>query len=172
MLLGYLFIFIARVTDVSLFTIRMLCIVRGMKRQAAIIGFFEIIIYITALGKVVSGLSDYRNLIVYALGYACGNYVGSLIEEKIAIGKITAQIVCQYPNGQNLAERLRNQGFGVTLIEGEGRDGKREILNVMLERKDTKNLYAVIDELEKRPFVTVFDIRSIKGGYFTKRKRR
>ncbi|SHJ99359.1 DUF2179 domain-containing protein [Paramaledivibacter caminithermalis] len=172
MLLGYLFIFAARVMDVSLFTIRMLLIVRGKRLQAAIIGFFEVIIYITALGKVVSGLSDYRNLIVYALGYACGNFIGSLIEEKLAIGKITAQIICQHCDGQLLAKKLRNNGFGVTLVEGEGRDGKRQILNVMLNRKDTKNLYNALDELENKPIVTVFDIRSIKGGYFTKMKRR
>lgn len=172
MLFSYLFIFFARVTDVSLFTIRMLFIVRGKRKQAAIIGFFEVIIYITALGKVVSGLSDYRNLLVYALGYACGNYVGSFIEEKLAIGKITAQIVCKHYNGQNVAEKLRDEGFGVTVVEGEGRDGMRNILNVMLNRKDIRSLYRVIDSLKERPFVTVFDIRSIKGGYFTKMKRR
>lgn len=172
MLFGYLFIFIARVTDVSLFTIRMLFIVKGKRLQAAMIGFFEVIIYITALGKVVSGLSDYRNLIVYAFGYACGNFVGSFIEEKLAIGKITAQIVSRHYDGRLLAENLRNQGFGVTLVEGEGRDGKRHILNVMLNRKNIKKLYGILDQLEERPFVTVFDIRSIKGGYFTKMKRR
>jgi len=171
-LLNYLFIFIARVTDVSLFTVRMLFIVRGKRRVAAVIGFFEVIIYITALGKVVSGLSDYRNLIVYALGYACGNVVGSLIEEKLAIGKITAQIVCKQCKGQNLAQELRDKGFGVTLVEGEGREGKRYILNVMLNRKDIRNLYSVIDNQEEKPFITVFDIRSIKGGYFTRMKRR
>ncbi|MCG8540799.1 MAG: DUF2179 domain-containing protein [Clostridia bacterium] len=172
MLFNYLFIFIARVIDVSLFTIRMLFIVRGKRMQAAIIGFFEVIIYIVALGTVVSGLSDYRNLIVYALGYACGNYVGSFIEEKLAIGKITAQIVCKHGNGHRLAEKLRDNGFGVTLVEGEGRDGKRHVLNVMLNRKDTNDLYKILDPLEQKPFVTVFDIRSIKGGYFTKMRRR
>lgn len=172
MLFNCLFIFAARVTDVSLFAIRMLFIVKGKRLQAAIIGFFEVLIYITALGKVVSGLSDYRNLIAYALGYACGNYLGVFIEEKLAIGKITAQIVSMHHNGRCIAEKLRDEGFGVTLLEGEGRDGKRYVLNVMLNRKDIKNLYRVIDQLEKKPVVTVLDIRSIKGGYFTKMKRR
>ncbi|SKC92491.1 DUF2179 domain-containing protein [Maledivibacter halophilus] len=172
MLLGYLFIFIARVADVSLFTIRMLFIVRGKRVQAALLGFVEVIIYITALGKVVSGLSDYRNLLVYALGYACGNIVGSFLEEKLAIGKITAQIVCSHCDGKILAENLRDEGFGVTVVEGEGRDGKRYILNVMMNRKNIKKLYNILDQLEKRPVVTVFDIKSIKGGYFAKMKRR
>lgn len=169
---SYLFIFIARVTDMSLFTIRMLMIVRGKRLQAALLGFVEVIIYVTALGKVVSGLSDYKNLLVYALGYACGNFVGSFLEEKLAIGKITAQIVCPHCDRQLLAQKLRNEGFGVTVVEGEGRDGKRHILNVMLNRKNIKKLYSILDHLEEKPVVTVFDIKSIKGGYFTKMKRR
>jgi len=171
MLLGYLFIFLARVVDVSMATIRMLFIVKGRRVEAGILGFFEVIIYITALGKVVSGLSDYRNLLAYALGYACGNYVGSLIEEKLAIGKLTAQIVSQHDQ-HDLIEILRDNGFGVTVIEGEGREGKRQILNIMLERKNIKKLYNIIDSMEEQPFVTIFDVRSNKGGYITKMKRK
>ena len=92
MILNYFFIFFARVLDMSLFTMRMLFLVRGKRLSAAALGFFEVMIYVTALGKVVNGLSDFRNLLAYALGYACGNYIGSLLEEKLAIGKITAQI--------------------------------------------------------------------------------
>lgn len=172
MLIGYLLIFIARVTDVSMATVRMLFIVRGKRVQAGILGFFEVIIYITALGKVVSGLSDYRNLFAYALGYACGNYVGIMIEEKLAMGKLTAQIVFPHNNDQGVAEILRNNGFGVTVLEGEGKNGKRHIFNVMLERKNIKKLYEVLETLEEEPFVTVFDIRSNKGGYVAKMKRK
>lgn len=172
MILNYFFIFFARVLDMSLFTMRMLFLVRGKRLSAAALGFFEVMIYVTALGKVVNGLSDFRNLLAYALGYACGNYIGSLLEEKLAIGKITAQIVCPHCDKHDLAENLRENGFGVTVIEGEGKYGKRHVLNVMLERKDIKKLYEIIDEKEAKPFVTVFDIRSIKGGYFTKMKRK
>ncbi|MDK2920307.1 MAG: hypothetical protein PWQ37_3040 [Candidatus Petromonas sp.] len=172
MIFGYLFIFFARVLDVSLFTIRMLFIIRGKRLYAAILGFFEVIIYITALGKVVSGLSDPRNLIAYALGYACGNYVGSFIEEKLAIGRITAQIICPHCDEHHLARLLRDNGFGVTVLEGEGKEGKRHILNVMLDRKNINKLYHVLEQSDAEPFVTIFDIRAIKGGYFTKMKRK
>lgn len=172
MILNYLFIFFARVVDMSSSTLRMLLIVRGKRIYAAALGFFEVLVYVTALGKVVSGLSDYRNLLAYALGFACGNYVGSYIEEKIAIGKITAQIISSVREGNYIAKLLRNNGFGVTVIEGEGKEGKRYVLNVMLERKNIDKLYSVLDEMEEPPFVTVFDIRSMKGGYFTKMKRK
>ncbi len=172
MIFGYLFIFIARVTDMSLFTLRMLFLVKGRRLTAAALGFVEVIIYITALGKVVNGLSDYRNLLAYALGYACGNYLGSYLEEKLAVGKLTAQIVCSHCDRHQLAEKLRQEGFGVTVVEGEGKHGKRHILNVMLARKNVRKLYNVVESTESNPFVTIFDIKSIKGGYFTKMRRK
>ncbi|RKD21634.1 Uncharacterized protein YebE, UPF0316 family [Caminicella sporogenes DSM 14501] len=172
MILNYFFIFSARVLDMTSSTLRMLMLVRGKRLYAAILGFFEVIIYVTALGKVVNGLSDYRNLLSYALGFACGNFVGSYIEEKIAIGQITAQIICSNKNGNYLARLLRTNGFGVTAVEGEGKEGKRYVLNVMLDRKNIKKLYDIVDEMEEKPFVTVFDIKSMRGGYFTKTKRK
>lgn len=90
---GYMLIFFARICDVSLSTVRTLMVVQGRKFHAATIGFFEIIIYIAALGKVVSGLDDPGNLLAYALGFASGNYAGIFIEEKIALGNFTAQVV-------------------------------------------------------------------------------
>jgi len=79
LILGYLFIFGARILDVSMATVRMLMIVRGKRLQAALIGFFEVIIYVVALGKVVSGLSDPGNLLAYALGFASANYIAYTI---------------------------------------------------------------------------------------------
>ena len=90
---GYLFIFAARVCDVSLATIRTLMVVRGQKLYAAIIGFFEVIIYILALGKIFSDLSNPLNLLFYALGFATGNYVGTFLEGKLAVGVFTAQVI-------------------------------------------------------------------------------
>jgi len=85
LLLGYALIFFARVVDVTLATIRTLMVVQGRKVQAAMIGFFEVGIYITVLGKVVSGLDNPFNLLAYCAGYAAGNYVGITIENKIAL---------------------------------------------------------------------------------------
>ena len=90
MILGYLFIFFARVVDVTCSTIRTLMVVQGRKLHAAIIGFFEVTVYITALGKVVDSLDNPMNLLVYGLGFACGNYVGIMVENRIALGNLGA----------------------------------------------------------------------------------
>lgn len=171
LVLGYLFIFGARILDVSMSTVRMLMIVQGRRVYAAIIGFFEVIIYITALGKVVNGLSNPGNLLAYALGFACGNYIGIFIEEKIALGNLTAQVVLN-GNIDEVVDELRGKGYGVTVIEGLGKNGIRRILNITLKRKDLKNLHEILKSLDNEAFITVSNTKHISGGYFSTIKKK
>lgn len=163
LLAGYAFIFCARVIDMSLSTMRTLMIMRGKRFQAAIIGFFEVIVYIVALNKVVGGLDNPTNLLAYALGFATGNYVGISIEEKLAIGLIMVQIIS---SDSSLSETLRAKGFGVTTLEGLGKDGPRYVLMVSLPRKALNQLMELIDKVDETAFIMVLDTRSIRGGYF------
>ncbi|MGI6144568.1 MAG: DUF2179 domain-containing protein [Peptococcia bacterium] len=167
---GYFFIFFARILDVSLMTMRTLMVVRGQKLYAAIIGFFEVIIYIVALGKIFNDLSNPLNLISYALGFATGNYVGSWLEEKLAVGTFTVQVIT-LKEPLALTEILRDEGYGVTVIEGEGREGRRYILQIILQRKRFKHLRKVIDEWDQESFWTIFDARSTRGGVFTQSRK-
>lgn len=171
LIMGYLFIFFAKVSDVTLATVRMIMVVKGRRIQAALIGFFEIIIYVLAIGKVLSGLNNPINVIAYALGFATGNYLGIFVEEKMALGSIIVQVISQ-GNSMQIAERLREEGFGVTVVEGYGRQGMQHLLNIMMQRKSLHKLYQIVDEHDKKAFVTVTDARTIKGGYFTRLKRR
>lgn len=170
--LGYLLIFIARISDVSLATMRTLMVVQGRRRQAAIIGFFEVIIYVTALGKVVSGLNDIGNLLAYALGFACGNYIGIFVEEKIALGNLTAQVILKGSENQELINILREKGFGVTVLQGYGKEGSREVLNITLNRKDLDVLRNILEENDSSAFITVNTTKPISGGYFTSVKKK
>lgn len=171
LILGYALIFLARVVDVTLSTIRTLMVVQGRKVQAAIIGFFEVGIYVTALGKVVSGLDNPFNLLAYCAGFACGNYVGITIENKIALGNLSAQIILKTAENHDLVDKLRKSGFGVTIIQGVGINGPKEVLNIALNRKDLNKLRKTINEFEKDAFVTVNSINPISGGYFNTVKK-
>lgn len=162
-ILGCLFIFVARVIDVSLSTMRMLLIVRGKGPYAAFVGFFEVIVYVIALNQVVGNLDKPINLIVYALGFATGNVVGSLIEEKLAIGLTTIQVITK---NEELCKVVRNEGFGVTVLEGRGKDGSRQILLVSLSRKELPTLLDLIESKDDAAFVTIMDTKATKGGYF------
>jgi len=164
LIFGYLFIFGARVVDVSLATIRMLMIVRGRRLEAAVIGFFEVSVYIWALGRVVSQLSNPVNLLVYALGFSTGNYVGSLLEERLAMGYVTLQVITRTESGQALTEGLRDRGFGVTTFLGEGKEGPKTILLVSVKRKLLPAVMKYIDSQAQDAFITVLDTRRLVGG--------
>ncbi len=172
MLLGYLFIFVARVIDVTCSTIRTLMVVQGRKLQAAVIGFFEVTIYITALGKVVDSLDNPMNLLVYGLGFACGNYVGIMVENRIALGNLGAQIILKSSGNKELIDILRGNKFGVTIMDGYGIDGPREVLTVALNRKDLAKLKSIVYSYDPKAFITVSSINPISGGYFSTIKKK
>ncbi|WP_416198538.1 MAG: UPF0316 protein [Sporanaerobacter sp.] len=169
---GYLLIFFARIADVSMSTFRTLMVVQGRRAQAAVIGFFEIIIYVMALGKVVNGLSDPGNLLAYALGFACGNFVGITIEEKVALGNLFAQVILKGTQNEELLNKLREEGFGITVVEGYGKEGTRQILNIALNRKDLDSLKRIIYESDSDAFITVNSIKPVSGGYFVPIKKK
>lgn len=171
LLAGYLIIFTSRVVDVSMSTMRTLMVMQGRKVQAAFIGFFEIMIYVTALNKVVSGLDNPLNLLAYALGFACGTYVGITIEGKIALGNLSAQVILKTSDNFELIEALRDNGFGVTVLEGQGKEGKREILSIAMNRKDLDTLRDLVNKFDDKAFITVNSINPVGGGFFSAIKK-
>lgn len=164
------FIFLARVTDVSMATIRTLMIVRGKRYYAALIGFFEVIIYILALNQVVNSLDKPLNLIIYALGFAAGSFTGSFLEEKMAIGNVSAQLIINQ-NGLEIIDVLREEGFGVTVVDGEGRDGLKKVLFISLKRKDLPKFKNIINDLEEEKFLVIMDAKKTMGGYYRQRRK-
>jgi len=170
LIIGGLLIFVARVTDVSLGTIRTLMIFKGERIYAALIGFVEVIVYIIALNQVVTTLDNPFNLIIYALGFAAGNYFGSFFEEKMAIGQITVNIITN--NNNKLVASLREGGYGVTVVEAQGLEGSKQILFVTLKRRDLNHLFELVDENVNAKFINILDSRSTRGGHFRPGKRK
>ncbi len=150
-------------------TIRMLMIVRGKRIQAAILGFFEVTIYIVALGQVVQNIDNTYSIIAYALGFSTGNFLGSYLEEKMAMGFLTVHVISK-EYADELVSKLREAGYGVTVVNGMGRYRLRKLLYITLRRKDLSTLLALIEREDKEAFVTVMDTRAIKGGFLFNRK--
>lgn len=171
LVIGYILIFLSRLIDVSLGTMRTLMVVQGRKWAAAIIGFVEITIYVVVLGKVVNSLDNPFNLLSYSLGFATGNFVGIMIENKIALGKLAVKVILKSEDNTQIIEELRDAGFGVTVVRGSGKEGKREILNIIIDRKKLKNLQRLLSETEETAFITVSSINPISGGYFAPKKK-
>ncbi|WP_218070313.1 DUF2179 domain-containing protein [Desulfuribacillus alkaliarsenatis] len=171
LLFGYLFIFGARILDVSMGTIRMLMLMRGQKYYAAFIGFFEVIIFIVVLGIVVNELENPINLIMYGLGFATGNIVGGWLEEKLAVGFLNVQIISKN-HSKTLTEVLRESGYGVTVIDSHGWEGERDILNLQIKRKDLADVQKIIASTDANAYVTIFDTRKALGGYFKQQSKK
>ena len=159
-----LVIFFARLTDVSMGTVRQILIIRGRRGVASISAFFEIIIWILAISRVITELDRIYYMIAFASGFASGNYLGSYIEEKIALGYMFAYIVPK-KRTNDLAHELRKSGFGVTVIHGTGLKGPEPIYNVLFRRRDTHRLLDIIKKHDKNAFFTLMDVRAERGGY-------
>ena len=164
---GPLIIFCLRIVDVSLSTIRMLLAVRGGKMIAPVIGFFEVLLWIIAVGSAVKHLDSPLHLLGYAGGFGTGTYVGLRLEEKIAFGMAMVRVVSQH-GGVELAEALRERGFGVTEQAGYGRDGRVEILYAAVRRRDLPVVFEEVRTWDPEAFVTVEEPRAIHRGWMRK----
>lgn len=168
---GPLFIFLLRIGDVSIATLRLLSAVRGRKVVAAGLGFFEILIWILAIGTVVRHFSSPLLVIGYAAGFAAGTYVGITIEEKLALGLAEVRVISR-GTGVEIAEALRSLGFAVTEILGQGREGRVEILYTIVKRRSLKRLSEEVERWDPDAFVVVEEPRSIQRGWLLSRRRK
>ena len=162
-ILWTLAIFFARLTDVSMGTMRQILIIRGRRGIASISAFFEIMIWIVAVSRVITNWEIYY-MFAYALGFASGNYLGSYIEERIALGYMFAYIVPKR-RSNDLVRKLREAGFGATAIHGIGLKGPEPVYNVLFRRRDTERLLDIIRKYDKDAFYTLMDVRAERGGY-------
>ncbi len=164
MLVEFLIIFVARVCDVTLSTVRMLLVVRGKRYPAAAIGIVEAMIYITALGRVMKNINDPWKVLAYGLGFASGILLGSVIEERLAIGHVSLEVIPPGEDADELLKALRVAGYGVTTITGQGMKGQKMVLMVSTDRKSLPRLTSLIEEFAPDSFMTVLETRAVRGG--------
>jgi uncharacterized protein YebE (UPF0316 family) len=163
--LGALLIFTLRVADMTLDTLRMLFVVCGRKSIAWVLGFFQSLIFVVAIGSVLSNLSNPLNVLGYAAGFATGNVVGMLIEERLAIGHILLNIVSSR-RGAAIIDRLREHGYAVTEIPARGKDGMVSLLNCSVLRKNGERVRQLVNEVDPEAFITADDIRPVRHGFW------
>jgi uncharacterized protein YebE (UPF0316 family) len=168
---GPLVIFMLRIVDVSLATTRMLLSVRGQRVAVPIIGFFEVLIWLFAAGSAIRYLNSPLHVFGYAGGFAAGTVVGLWVEEKLAFGLATVRIISAH-GGVELADALRDEGFGVTEFSGEGREGKVEVVYTVAQRAQIKVIMRVVDLWDPDAFVTVEEPRAIRRGWLLQKRRK
>lgn len=150
-------IVLARIVDVSLDTIRMVSVVQGRRGFAAVLGFFQAVIFICAVGKVLLNMNQPVYALAYGLGFATGTYLGMAIEQRLAFGKQLVFLLT--PKGLDLAEVLRAGDYRVAELKGQTRDGYLTILCVEIARRDAKKLIRIASAVDEQCIVIVNDIR-------------
>lgn len=160
-----LLIFIARIADVSLGTIRIIFVARGMKKIAPLIGFFEILIWLLAISKIFQDLDNWVAYIAYAGGFAAGNYIGMLIEERLAIGHEMIRVITRSDAG-DLVDELKDKGFGVTFIKAHGLEGEVGVVYIIVKRSMAKPALEIIHNNNPRALYTIESIRMVNREVF------
>jgi uncharacterized protein YebE (UPF0316 family) len=164
-------IFCARICDVTLGTIRVIFISKGIKYLAPIIGFFEVIIWLLAIGQVMNNLTNIVSYIAYGTGFATGTYIGMIIEEKISIGLTSVHIITR-DDPSALMQFLRSHDYGVTSVDGEGATGKVKLINTIIQRQDLPHVVGIIKEFHPNAFYSIEEVKSVAEGVFPERQPR
>ena len=163
--LGAGLIFALRVSDMSLDTLRVLVVMRGRKGIAWVLGFFQSAIFVLAISSVLQNLDNPLNMIGYAAGFATGNVLGMLIEERIALGHMNLRIVSSRL-GSAIAERIRGEGYAITEIPGRGKDGMVSLLTCSVLRKNVDRVYKIVNQVDPEAFITAEDVRPVRRGFW------
>ena len=166
-----LIILVINIVYVSFFTIRMILTLKGRRYLAAFISMFEVVIYVVGLGLVLDNLNEIQNLIAYAVGYGIGVIVGMKIEEKLALGYITVNVITT-EHDKDLPKQLREKGYGVTNWMASGLEGDRLSMQILTPRKYELKLYQTIKELDPKAFIIAYEPKTIHGGFWVKAVRK
>lgn len=161
-------IFLARICDVSIGTMRIIFVTKGKRSIAPVLGFFEVLIWITAISKIMQNLDHYVNYVAYAAGFATGNLVGMIIEEKLAVG-IQMVRVFAHERGSELVQTLNSNGYGATVVEAFGARKQVHLIYTIVQRNELSSVLELINRFNPKAFYTIEDIRSVNEGIFIRR---
>ncbi|HPY67926.1 MAG TPA: DUF2179 domain-containing protein [Bacteroidales bacterium] len=164
-------IFLARICDVSIGTIRIIFVSKGNKKIAPILGFFEVLIWITAISKIMQNLDNYVNYFAYAAGFATGNFVGMMIEEKLAMGIQMIRIIT-HQSGIELAQSINKKGYGATCVEAQGAKEKVHLIYSIVQRQELDKVIEIINSVNPKAFYTIEDVKTVNEGIFVPSKEK
>jgi len=166
-----LLIFSARIVDVSLGTIRVILVSRGIKLLSAVFGFFEILIWLLAIGQIMRNLNSVGCYLAYAGGFATGTLVGTWLADRLAVGYTLLRIVTR-EDCSALIRALQSSGHGVTSIDAHGGRDEGKIIFTVIPRGDVRETVETVKRFNPRAFYCLEDVRDVNGGVFPPRKSR
>jgi uncharacterized protein YebE (UPF0316 family) len=163
-------IFIARVADVSIGTVRLIFIGRGLKYIAPIVGFFEVLIWLLAMGQIMKNLSNPVCYIAFGGGFAMGNFVGIWIAEKLSLGQVLVRVVTK-KDASELVEYLKFSNYGVTSVDGHGTAGEVKVVFTIVPRQEVQNIIGLIKKFNPKAFYSIEEVSFVEKGTFPAKRR-
>jgi uncharacterized protein YebE (UPF0316 family) len=158
-------IFFARILDQSIGTLRLIFLSKGMKYIAPFLGFFEVIIWLLAVGQIMQHLDNWLCYVAYGAGFAMGNFIGISLEERLSIGTSIIRVILSSESPE-LISALKSQSFGLTILDAEGAKGKVKIIFSIIRRKEISTFVTTLHEFHPTAFYTIEDVKTAKDGVF------
>lgn len=157
-----LLILMARVVDVSLDTIRVIMVAKGYRNLAPFIGFFQSLIWLITITRIMANLGNWFSYIGYAGGFGLGTYIGMILEGKLALGFELVRVITKR-EAEDLTEGLRTKGYRVTAVPGMGREGEVGVLYIIIRRRLLKEVIEIIQHHNPNAFYTIEDMRYVSS---------
>jgi uncharacterized protein YebE (UPF0316 family) len=164
-----LLIFLARICDVTMETIRIVFISKGIRLLAAMIAFFEIVIWLLAVEVVMKDLSNIANFLAFAMGFAMGTYVGLVVEEKLSLGMVILRIVTIDESRDAITTYMQSENHGVTCLDARGSRGTVTMILSLVNRSELSRITKGIERINPRAFFSIEDVRYVNEGIFRHR---
>ena len=161
-----LMIFFARIADVTIGTIRIVMVSKGQKLVAPVLGFFEVIIWLLAMSKIVQNIDNWVAYVAYGAGFATGNYIGLIIEERLAMGIVQMQIITR-KNADELIGKLKEAGYGITYVEAQGAVEQVGIIYSIIKRADIPTVVGIIRTYNPQAFYSIGDVKFVNKDIFS-----
>jgi uncharacterized protein YebE (UPF0316 family) len=155
-----LLIFCARIMDVSIGTVRIIFVSKGYRYAAAFLGFFEVLIWLTATMQIIRNLTNPINYVAYAAGFAMGNFVGIRIESRLAMGTVLIRVITRL-EASDLVQHLRERGHTVTSLDAEGNRGLVKVFFTIVKRKEIPAVIDVIKQYNPNAFYTIENVNFV-----------
>lgn len=156
-------IFLARIGDQSIGTLRIIFVSKGYKVIGPLLGFFEVIIWLLAIGQIMQHLNNVWCYLAYGAGFATGNYIGMLLEERISLGTVLVRVIPK-KDTTALVKTLIGEGFGVTHFDAEGAKGPVKIVLTIVKRKQLPLVTGIINQHNPNAFFTIEEIKRVSEG--------
>ncbi len=161
-----IFIFFAKILEVSIGTMRMILITKGFRKPATILSFFEIMLWVFVASVVITDVTEIPiKGVVYGLGFSAGVYIGSILENYLAVGKVEIHVISTPTNAKGVVGVLRENGYGVTSIDAHGKDDQRTLLIIYANRKNKEVILKLVTDEDEKALIVTQEVSMIQNGY-------